>query len=108
MSRLLILSLVLVAIGARGDAQSMRPSAPCGSTPPSTTADADADLYCIDLLPPAAIDGPSGTARLVPPASPFGIAVTPAGDIQYDIVFTLGDLPAPASLGAYTSFVAWA
>ena len=49
-----------------------------------------------------------GTARLVPPQTPFGIAVSPAGEQLHDVVFTLRDLPAPASLGSYTTYVAWA
>jgi suppressor of ftsI len=73
----------------------------------ATPGEADADLYCIELLPAGDIDG-VGTARLVPPSSPFGIAVTKAGEPQHDVVFTLRNLPAPASLGKYTTLVAWA
>ena len=39
-------------------------------------SDGDNDLYCIELLPALDIDGATGIARLVPPSSPFGIAVT--------------------------------
>lgn len=74
----------------------------------STRTGGDADLYCIELLPASDIERASGTARLVPPASPFGIAVTAAGEPQHDIVFALRDLPEPGSLGRYTTFVAWA
>ncbi len=69
---------------------------------------ADADLYCIDLLPATGIEQASGTAELVPPSSPFGVAVTPAGEHMYDIAFTLRDLPEPRSLGSYAAYVAWA
>jgi suppressor of ftsI len=68
----------------------------------------DNDLYCIELLPAAGIDDASGTARLVPPSSPFGTAVTAAGEPQHDVVLALRDLPEPASLGRFTVFVAWA
>src|SRR5512145_2770777 len=68
----------------------------------------DADLYCIDLLPAATIDGASGTAQLLSPSSPFGVAVTAAGEHQYDIQFDLQGLPAPSTLGAYRTYVAWA
>ena len=71
-------------------------------------SDADGDLYCIELLPGLDIDGPSGIARLIPPSSPFGIAVTKAGEPQHDIAFTLRNLPAPSSLGKFTVLVAWA
>ena len=69
---------------------------------------ADADLYCIELLPAATIDGASGTARLLSPPSPFGVAVTAAGEHQYDIQFDVQGLPPPSSLGAFTAYVAWA
>jgi FtsP/CotA-like multicopper oxidase with cupredoxin domain len=100
-----LVALIAMAFGSRGDAQAPRAPVSCGST---AAGQADPDLYCIDLLPPAAIDGPSGVARLVPPPSPFGIAVSPAGDMQHDVDFTLQGLPPPASLGAYTAYVAWA
>jgi FtsP/CotA-like multicopper oxidase with cupredoxin domain len=70
--------------------------------------DADSDLYCIELLPAAEIDAPSGIARLLPPSTPFGIAVTRAGEPQHDVAFTLRSLPAPSSLGKYSVFMAWA
>ena len=68
----------------------------------------DADLYCIELLPAQGIDRASGAAWLVPAASPFGIAVSAAGEPQHDVRFDLRDLPEPSSLGAYTTYVAWA
>ena len=71
-------------------------------------SDGDNDLYCIELLAAGDIDHASGTARLVPPSSPFGIAVTKAGEPQHDVVFTLRNLPAPASLGKYAVLMAWA
>lgn len=69
---------------------------------------ADADLYCIELLPAMTIDGVTGTARLLSPASPFGVAVTPAGEHQYDIQFDVQGLPEPSTLGKYRTYVAWA
>jgi suppressor of ftsI len=68
----------------------------------------DPDLYCIDLLPGMAIDAGAGMARLAPPSTPFGIAVTPAGAQLHDVIFDLRDLPPPSSLGNYTTYVAWA
>jgi FtsP/CotA-like multicopper oxidase with cupredoxin domain len=69
---------------------------------------ADADLYCIELLPARDIEHASGIARLLPPVSPFGIAVSPAGETQYDVLFELGDLPDPSSFGPHTVYIAWA
>jgi FtsP/CotA-like multicopper oxidase with cupredoxin domain len=65
----------------------------------------DADLYCIELLPTAAFESASGQAQLVPPSSPFGIAVTPVGDAQHDVEFRLSGLAGSGSTGR---FIAWA
>src|SRR5688572_26932372 len=68
-------------------------------------SEANTDLYCIELLSPLgkreedrAIADAAGTARLLAPSSPFGVAVTPAGEHVYDVLFTLRDLPPPRSL----------
>ena len=79
-----------------------------GSCAENTDGGADADLYCIELLPAGTIDGASGTARLLAPPSPFGVAVTAAGEHQYDIQFDVQGLPTPSSLGPYRTYVAWA
>jgi FtsP/CotA-like multicopper oxidase with cupredoxin domain len=71
-------------------------------------ASPDADLYRIDLLPAVDIASGSGTAQLLAPSSPFGVAVTPAGEHVYDVLFELRDLPDAGSLGPYSAFVAWA
>ena len=73
-----------------------------------TAGGPDADLYCIELLPAAGIDGAAGTARLLSPPSPFGVTVTAAGEHQYDIQFDLQSLPPPSTLGSYRTYVAWA
>ncbi len=80
-------------------------AAPCS---PDPVAGADADLYCIELLRADGIDRASGTAWLLPPSSPFGVAVTPSGAHTYDVAFTLRDLPEPRALGPYSTYVAWA
>jgi FtsP/CotA-like multicopper oxidase with cupredoxin domain len=108
MSRLRALALLAVAIFAGGGQANVQQRQAITCATAQSAGVADPDLYCIDLLPPLAIDGPAGVARLMPPASPFGIAVSPAGEMLYDVVFGLRDLPAPASLGAYKTFVAWA
>ena len=108
MPRWQALALIAIALGSHGDAQAPVPATATCAADETTAADGDPDLYCIDLLPAASIDSPAGRARLVPPTSPFGIAVSPAGDMQYDVVFSLPSLPSPASLGPYGTFVAWA
>ncbi|MGQ0735388.1 MAG: multicopper oxidase family protein [Acidobacteriota bacterium] len=112
------LVLLLLAVAQVTPAQSQPPGAgasPCGADS-LTPGHADGDLYCIELLPPAGIDRASGAgidrasgiARLVPPPTPFGIAVTASGESQHDVTFSLQGLPAPRDLGPYTTFVAWA
>jgi suppressor of ftsI len=76
---------------------------------PDSAAGPDADLYCIELLPAGNLDSSaSGTARLLAPSSPFGVAVTPAGEHLYDVLFDVEGLPAPSTLGPYRTYVAWA
>src|SRR5262249_3043784 len=50
----------------------------------------------------------SGTIALLPVPSPFGVAVTVDGRPRYHLVANVAGLPAPRSLGAYTTYVAWA
>ena len=107
---LLVLVLAGAAPGCRhpDDAAAAQPEAePCRGDAVASGV-ADADLYCIELLPAGDIERASGSARLLPPVSPFGIAVSPAGEQQYDVLFDLRDLPDPAALGPYTAYVAWA
>src|SRR5687767_2821362 len=99
------LLLACFAVGHSGVTASAQAARSCAET---LDGGADADLYCIELLPAANIDGASGTARLLSPPSPFGVAVTAAGEHQYDIQFDVQGLPPPSSLGAFTVYVAWA
>jgi FtsP/CotA-like multicopper oxidase with cupredoxin domain len=97
--------LCLTSVQRELEVTAFQPAA-SGCTPNSTGP--DEDLYCIELLPAAGIDGASGTARLLSPPSPFGVAVTAAGEHLYDIQFDVNGLPPPSALGAFTSYVAWA
>src|SRR4029453_18540221 len=72
------------------------------------SAGADVDLYCIKLLPAEGIDAAPGTARILAPSSPFGVAVAPAGEPAYDVLFDVQGLPSPSTLGPYRAYVAWA
>jgi suppressor of ftsI len=65
------------------------------------------DLYCLELFPAAGIDA-HGSAELRPAASPFGAAVTVDGTHAWDLLLILEGLPDPATLGPYTTYVAWA
>lgn len=66
------------------------------------------DLYCIELIPARGIIGPSGRVELLMRAGPFTIDVTASGALRYSPVMTIAGLPAPATLGGYTTFVGWA
>ena len=50
----------------------------------------------------------TGQARLVFASSPMDVAVTADGHARYDARVTIRGLPAPASLGQYSAYVAWA
>ena len=49
----------------------------------------------------------SGYVELAPARSPFGLAVTKDGHIAYDLAITVHNLPAPWTLGAFSSYHAW-
>ena len=63
--------------------------------------------YDIDLFATAKAPAAQGHARLVFAPSPFGVAVTEDGRASYDVQITASALPAPATLGQYTAYVAW-
>jgi suppressor of ftsI len=104
-ARLILVVVLATLLSERGGMQEPADTCTAGS---GAVGNGDADLYCIELLPAATIEGAAGTARLVPPASPFGIAVSKAGEPQYDVVFALRNLPAPGSLGPFSALIAWA
>jgi FtsP/CotA-like multicopper oxidase with cupredoxin domain len=103
---LVLIAAVAAGLGGNAHLERQQPNDSCSAQ--SQPSDADNDLYCIELLPALTVDAPSGIARLVPPSSPFGIAVTRAGEPQHDVVFTLRNLPRAASLGQYSVLIAWA
>jgi hypothetical protein len=60
------------------------------------------------LAAAGAAEASSGVARLLPPASPFGIDVSPAGEPRWNVAFELSGLPDPTVFGDYRTYVAWA
>jgi hypothetical protein len=69
---------------------------------------AAAGPYDIPLFATPKAPMATGAARLVFASSPFGIAVTADGRARYDVEVTASALPAPPTLGAFTTYVAWA
>ena len=110
---ILVLALVVPPLvrGAAG-LRSQAADGACSTLDPAPgepqTSGPSPDLYCVELFPAAGIEGARGSVELRPPATPFGIHVTPAGTHVYDLALTLEGLPDPAALGPYTTFVAWA
>lgn len=76
--------------------------------PGGATLAAQAGPYDIPLAATARVPAARGHAQLHFAASPFGVAVTAEGRASYDVVITLAGLPAPATLGRYAAYVAWA
>lgn len=64
-------------------------------------------LYEIRLKPTDRVPGAHGLVQLRPVVSPFGIAVTTDGHQRFDASLRAEGLPAPGSLGPYTTYVAW-
>ena len=65
------------------------------------------DLYCVPLLAPAGI-GASGSVELSWPGGPFTERVTADGTQQWQLRFSLQDLPRAMLRGRRSGFVAWA
>jgi suppressor of ftsI len=65
------------------------------------------DLYCIELIAAPRIVGVSGRVELLMRPGPFTVDVTASGVLRFSPVITLEGLPAPASLGPYSTYVAW-
>jgi len=99
---LALLSLVAAAAARREPAQGLQ----CGVADAGELR-ASPDLYCMELLPRPDVEGVTATAELGRAASPFDVALTPDGSQRYAVTLDLRGLPAPQSLGPYTSFVAW-
>ncbi len=74
----------------------------------TTLVVATAGPFDIPLFGTPRVPGATGTARLVYAASPFGVAVTADGRARYDVQIDASGLPDPATLGGYSSYVAWA
>jgi FtsP/CotA-like multicopper oxidase with cupredoxin domain len=64
------------------------------------------DLYCITLEPTPDLLEVAGVVTLGRAASPFGVAVTPAGVQRFDLTLVARNLPPPESLGA-RAYIAW-
>ncbi|HEX5386597.1 MAG TPA: hypothetical protein VFW66_07870 [Gemmatimonadales bacterium] len=78
------------------------PAAHSGSTLSDAAGPYDIALFSTPTAPAA-----RGHARLVYAPSPFGVAVTADGRARYDVQITASALPAPSTLGAFSSYVAW-
>ena len=66
------------------------------------------DLNCIDLFSTTRGGDATGVVALRRPWSPFGVTVTPEGRHRNEVTAWIEGLPDPASLGPYTTYVAWA
>ena len=66
------------------------------------------DLYCIDLLSTQRGGDATGVVELSRPWSPFGVTVTAEGRHRHALTAWIAGLPDPATLGPYTTYVAWA
>jgi hypothetical protein len=71
-------------------------------------AAAFAGPFDIPLFNTATAPAAKGNARLVFAPSPFGVAVTADGHASYDVQIDASGLPDPATLGTFTTYVAWA
>ena len=85
--------------------QGSKPACPPGN---DAGAEGDPSLYCIDLVPVPDLPQVAGMAEMLPPETPFDVAVDPDGHLLHDLRVTASGLPDPATLGPYSSYVGWA
>jgi hypothetical protein len=65
-------------------------------------------LYRIPLKAAGSVTGAEGAAVLHPASTLFGVSVTADGHDRFMVEVTTRGLPAPARLGDFTTYVAWA
>ena len=85
---------LLLATGIRRE-----PANPC----PESDRLPSPDLYCIHLFPTALAPEATGTIRLDPAPTPFGISVTADGTQRYRLTFFLDGLPPVACIAWATT-----
>ncbi len=101
LGRSLLLGLLTIITPAPAAAQDR----PCDDQPAVLAP--SRDLYCIELVAAPGISGGSGRVELGRIPGPFTIAVAVDGSLLHQPVVTLAGLPSPASLGEFTTYVAW-
>jgi len=79
-----------------GPCESRASRAP-GPTSESTPTGPASDLFCIELLPTATVDGPRGLVELGRAATPFGTAVTADGSHVVRLTGWFEGLPEPST-----------
>ena len=102
--------LGFVAVAAQVFSAAVEPSVQA-SAPICAQADdpaAASALNCLTLVPIPDLPAAHGTIQLRPVPGPFGVSATVDGRPRYRLVATIGGLPEPRTLGAYTTYVAWA
>lgn len=65
------------------------------------------DLYCLELIAAPATPNATGRVELGLGGGPFTVAVSRDGILRYHPTVILDHLPRPATLGAFTTYVAW-
>ncbi|HEX6134306.1 MAG TPA: multicopper oxidase family protein [Longimicrobiales bacterium] len=115
MRRVALLVLLAGCTASRPDTAAPRPPAEtidfCPSDPVSfdLTGAPSTDLYCIELVArPDLFRIASGVVQLTPAATPFGAAVTRDGHHRFRTTIFIRGLPDPATLGEYSTYIAWA
>jgi len=101
------LAAAALAVASAAAAAAAAQEAACGDAFEGDRA-ASRDLYCMDLVASPDIAGAAGVVELAFAPSQFSPAVTRDGRLRFRPRITLSGLPDPASLGDYTTYVAWA
>lgn len=91
------LSLTSAAQAGSSQASDCTPDTPIFSSP-----------YCAELVAVPDLSGVRGAMQLTTVVGPFGVTVDSAGRQRTRLTLTIQGLPPAATLGAFTTYVAWA
>ncbi len=117
LSKASVAATLILGVGAGSPPGHLSDAAGCPLSVPVPTGHSEAttgvpepawDLRCIELVPVPGGGDAAGVVSMHPVPSPFGVSVTPEGRHRWQLSVRLENLPDPALLGPYTTWVAWA
>ena len=100
--------LACAAMGLPHASQTRPQATPSACTGDDGAAEPNTDLYRIELFHTPDFPDAFGHAVLGRTPSPFGTRVSADGRHEFDVTLNISGLPDPSTIGAYSTYVAWA